>query len=108
MTKSTMGTQLPRRASRNLQIVGEQIRLARLRRNLSISQIAQRATCSELTVMRVEKGTPTVAMGIYLRVLFALGLDEDMLYLAQADPIGRDLQDLQIKQRSRASKESSL
>lgn len=58
--------------------------------------------------MRVEKGTPTVAMGIYLRVLFALGLDEDILYLAQADPIGRDLQDLQIKQRSRASKESSL
>ena len=33
-----------------MQIVGEQIRLARLRRNLSIAQIAERATCSPLTV----------------------------------------------------------
>ena len=76
MSKSTLGNNLPRRAERNLQIVGEQIRLARLRRDLSIAQIAERASCSELTVMRVEKGTPTVAIGIYLRVLFALGLDE--------------------------------
>ena len=90
MSKSTLGNNLPRRAERNLQIVGEQIRLARLRRDLSIAQIAERASCSELTVMRVEKGTPTVAIGIYLRVLFALGLDESILFLAKDDEMGRD------------------
>lgn len=104
MSKSTIGTVLPRRAANNLRIVGEQIRLARLRRNLSIAQIAERASCSPLTVMRVEKGTATVAIGIYLRVLFALGLDQDILFLAKDDTLGRDLQDTQLKQRARAHK----
>lgn len=104
MGKSTIGTVLPRRAANNLRIVGEQIRLARLRRNLSIAQIAERASCSPLTVMRVEKGTATVAIGIYLRVLFALGLDQDILSLAKDDTLGRDLQDTQLKQRARAHK----
>lgn len=62
-----MGTKLPRKLEQKMQIVGEQIRLARLRRNLSIAQIAERATCSPLTVSRIEKGVPTVAIGIYLR-----------------------------------------
>ncbi len=105
MGKSTLATNLPRRAERNLQTVGEQIRLARLRRDLSIAQIAERATCSELTVMRVEKGTPTVAIGIYLRVLFALGLDESILYLAKDDEVGRSLQDLDLRHRLRASRQ---
>ena len=104
MPRATIANNLPRRAAQNLQIVGEQIRLARLRRDLSIAQIAERAMCTELTVMRVEKGTPTVSMGIYLRVLFALGLDESILYLAKDDEMGRTLQDLDLKHRVRASR----
>ena len=104
MSKDTIANNLPRRAAQNLQIVGEQIRLARLRRDLSIAQIAERAMCTELTVMRVEKGTPTVSMGIYLRVLFALGLDESILFLAKDDEMGRTLQDLDLKHRVRASR----
>lgn len=65
MTKSTMGTKLPCKLEQKMQIVGEQIRLARLRRNLSVAQVAERATCSPLTVSRIEKGAPTVAIGIY-------------------------------------------
>ena len=104
MTKATGGTKLPRKLEQRMQIVGEQIRLARLRRNLSIAQIAERATCSELTVMRVEKGTPTVAIGIYLRILYALQLDEDILHLAKDDSLGRTLQDMGLRHRERASK----
>ena len=104
MPKATIANNLPRRAAQNLQIVGEQIRLARLRRDLSIAQIAERAMCTELTIMRVEKGTPTVSMGIYLRVLFALGLDESILFLAKDDEMGRTLQDLDLKHRQRASR----
>ena len=104
MTKATRGIKLPRKLEQKMQIVGEQIRLARLRRNLSISQIAERATCSELTVMRVEKGAPTVAIGIYLRILYALQLDDDIMLIAKDDPLGRTLQDLGLKHRERASK----
>lgn len=99
-----MGNRLPRKLSQKMQTVGEQIRLARLRRNLSMAQVAERATCSPLTVARVEKGFPTVAIGIYLRVLYALQLEEDILWLAREDEMGRALQDLSLKRRERASK----
>ncbi len=99
-----MGTKLPRKLEQKMQIVGEQIKLARLRRNLSVVQVAERATCSALTINRIEKGTPTVAIGIYLRVLYALQLDDDILFLAQKDEMGRALQDLALTRRERASK----
>lgn len=93
MSKHTLSTKLPRRAQENLCIVGEQIRLARRRRKIPISRIAKASSCSELTVMRIEKGVPSVSMGAYLRVLYALQLDEDILLLAKDDPRGRLLQD---------------
>ena len=104
MAKTTMGTKLPRKLEQKMQVVGEQIRLARLRRNLSVAQVAERATCSPLTVSRIEKGAPTVAIGIYLRVLYALQLDDDILFLAKDDELGRALQDMNISFRKRASK----
>ncbi len=99
-----MGTKLPRKLEQKMQVVGEQIKLARLRRNLSVAQVAERATCSPLTVSRIEKGVPTVAIGIYLRVLYALQLDDDILSLAKDDELGRVLQDMNLPQRERASK----
>ncbi|MCD8301834.1 MAG: helix-turn-helix domain-containing protein [Prevotellaceae bacterium] len=104
MTKSTMGTRLPRKLEQKMALVGEQIKLARLRRNLSMAQVAERATCSTLTLARIEKGTPTVAIGIYLRVLYALQLDDDILWLAKEDKMGKALQDLSLKRRERSSK----
>ena len=97
-----MGTKLPRKLEQKMQIVGEQIRLARLRRNLSIAQVAERATCSPLTVSRIEKGV----IGIYLRVLYALQMDDDILLLAKEDTMGKALQDLSLKKRERASKKA--
>lgn len=99
-----MGNKLPRKLEEKMQIVGEQIKLARLRRNLSIAQIAERAMVSELTVSRVEKGLPTVAVGIFLRVLYALQLDDDILGIAKDDLMGKALQDLGLKTRKRATK----
>ena len=104
MAKNTMGTKLPRKLEQKMQIVGEQIKLARLRRNLSIAQIAERATCSPLTVARVEKGSPSVSFGIYARVVYARQLEDDLLQIAGEDELGRRLQDLSLTQRRRASK----
>ena len=87
-----------------MKLMGEQIRLARLRRNLSIAQVAERATCSPLTIGRIEKGAPSVSIGIYARVLYALQLDDDLLLIAGEDKLGRQLQDLSLKHRQRASK----
>ena len=59
MTKNTMANKLPRKLIQKMEIVGEQIKLARLRRNLSMAQVAERATCSEVTLCKVEKGLPS-------------------------------------------------
>ena len=101
-----MGTKLPRKLEEKMKLMGEQIKMARLRRNLSITQVAERATCSPLTVNRIEKGSPTVSIGIYARVLYALQLDDDLLLIAQEDKQGRLLQDLSLKHRQRATKKN--
>ena len=69
MTKNTMGTKLPRKLVQKMSIVGEQIKLARLRRNLSVVQIAERATCSPLTVSRIEKGTDSCNRNLFASVV---------------------------------------
>lgn len=55
-TKNTLGKKLIRGLEHDLQLVSEQLRLARLWSNLSMDQIAQRASCSIPTLSKVEKG----------------------------------------------------
>jgi len=73
--------------------LGENIKLARLRRKLSAELVAERAGISRRTLVSVEKGLPSVAMGIYMQVLFVLGLSDDILDIARDDKFGRKLQD---------------
>lgn len=85
--------------------MGEQIKLARLRRQFPADLVAERAGISRATLWAVEKGTPTVAMGTYAAVLHALnGLDRDLLFIAKDDELGRKLQDLNLLTRKRAPK----
>ncbi len=90
---------------RILKIMGEQIKLARLRRNLPAELVAERAGISRASLWKVESGNPAVAMGIYAAVLHALnGMDEDLLYIARDDQMGRTIQDLNLLTRKRASR----
>ena len=90
---------MPGALTKNLEIMGEQIMMARKRRHLSMQDVADRATVTRLTVSKVEKGDPTVSMGIYARVLFALNLENDITRLASDDALGRQLQDAELFQR---------
>lgn len=87
-----------------LERLGENIRLARLRRNISSSLQAERAGISRPTLAMIEKGSPSVSLGNYAQVLVSLGLQEDLLRVAAEDELGRTLQDLNLKVRRRASK----
>lgn len=82
--------------------LGENIRLARLRRKLSAEQVAERAAISRKTLWAIETGSPGVAIGSYTQVLFVLGLEKDILKVAEDDKLGRKLQDnaLIIKERA--------
>ena len=87
--------------------LGENIKLARLRRKLSGEQVAERANISRVTLWQVEKGSASVAMGIYCQVLFVLGLDKDLLKVAADDALGRKLQDAELEVKERAPKKKS-
>ena len=88
-----------------LRQMGEQIRLARLRRKLSTKLVAERAGITRATLLKVEKGSPSVAMGIYASVLHALNnLDKDLLLIAKDDELCRKLMDLDLITKKRAPK----
>lgn len=88
-----------------LKILGEQIKLARLRRNLTAELVAERAGVSRSSLWKVESGNPAVAMGIYAAVLHALNnMDKDLLLVAKDDEMGRKLQDLELITRKRATR----
>lgn len=94
-------------AQRVLKELGENIRLARLRRKLSTEQVSQRAGISRSTLYKIEMGTPGVALGLYCQVLFILGLEKDLLKVAADDLLGRKLQDAGLAVKQRAPKGKS-
>ncbi|EMS80711.1 helix-turn-helix domain-containing protein [Desulfotignum phosphitoxidans] len=79
-----------------LSTVGENIKLARLRRKITATMLAERAGISRVTLRKVENGESSVTMAIYANVLFCLGLEKDLLRLAGDDPLGRRLQDAEL------------
>lgn len=81
---------------RLLAALGERLRLARLRRKLTTTTVAQRAGISRSTLYNVEAGDGGATLATYLRVLTALGLDGDIAKLAADDQVGRKLQDLAL------------
>ena len=86
-----------------LEQMGEQIKLARLRRHISVELVAERAGLSRTTVWNIEKGNPSVAIGAYAAALHALnGMDKDLLLVAKDDDLGRKLQDLDLVTSKRA------
>lgn len=104
MPRSTLV--LPRLA-RLLEGLGENLKLARLRRKLSVQQVAERAGISRNTLTAIEKGSPSVSLGNYTMVLMVLGLEKDLGKVATDDVLGRKLQDAGLKTRARAPKKPS-
>ena len=74
--KSLANTTLPRAARKALIKLGEDITVARKKRRISTVSMAERAFISRGTLYKVEKGDPSVSMGIYATVLSILGLVE--------------------------------
>lgn len=88
-----------------LKTMGEQIKLARLRRDLSAELVAERVGISRASLWKVESGNPAVAIGIYAAVLHVLGnMDRDLALVAKDDEMGRQMQDLNLMTRKRASR----
>jgi len=86
---------------RILEHLGENLKLARLRRKYSAELVAERAGISRTTLWKIEKGNAVTSIFTILQVLSVYGLENELLKLAEDDILGRKLQDakLQVKRR---------
>lgn len=90
---------------KKLEDLGHRIKLARLRRKLTIEMVAERAKISRFSVREVEKGSLSVAIGIYVNVLMAIGMVKELDNFLADDPLGRMLQDDELLKYKRKGTE---
>jgi DNA-binding XRE family transcriptional regulator len=105
MRTSRSSVILPLPVRHALRKLGRDIRDARRRRRIPAAIAAQRASISRTTLVKIEKGDPGVAIGIYATVLFVLGMADRLGDLAapKNDPVGLQLEEENLPQRIRVA-----
>src|SRR6266545_789206 len=99
---------LPAEVAERVKELGYRLRLARVRRGMSIADVAAKAGINRNTLNALELGKPGVALGAYVTVLWALGLDRTLEAVAHpdADLHGKTLEASRRPARVRTSQKS--
>ena len=94
---------LPGPVLQALRKLGRDIKVARIRRRLPVAVVAERALIAQGTLGRVERGDPSVSLGIYATVLFVLGFNDRLMNLADvaSDAVGLSLEEERLPRRIR-------
>ena len=94
---------LPPKVRKSLKKLGEDLRTARLRRNILVAQLAERAGVAPGTILRLENGDPGVGMGTLVLAMWLLGLNDRMMQLVDdtQDGMGLALETEQRRKRAR-------
>ncbi|MBI9113342.1 helix-turn-helix domain-containing protein [Maridesulfovibrio ferrireducens] len=102
--KSFANTSLSPKTISTLKILGENIKTARLRRNVTLAEMAERTFMTRNRLRKVERGDPTVGLGALAQVLEYLELSDQLLLIAkpETDELGKALE--QRNRKKRASK----
>ena len=88
-----------------LEKIGLRIKNARLRRNITAEENADRAGISKGTLTSIEKGVSSVSIGAYAAVLYALGMGKDLALIATDEEGKQKFEKMYLKRRERAAKE---
>lgn len=101
-----MSSPTPLPVDRTLRRLGQNIALARLRRNLTQAALAERIGASVNTVRRMEAGYPGTALQHFARALQVFGALEGLNQLLDTpqDAIGLALMDEKVPRRARLPK----
>jgi transcriptional regulator with XRE-family HTH domain len=100
-------TLLPKH-ERLLADLGENLRLARLRRKLSAEQVAERAGVSRSTLHLMENGSAGISLGKLVQVLAVLGMEQDISAVGSDDNLGRKLEDARLTESRRRAPKKKL
>lgn len=106
--RSSFGDVLPPRVRRSLVKLGADIAIARRKRQLTAQMVAERVGVAKATYLKVERGDPTVSMGVYAMALFVLGFAEALGDIADVrrDDTGLLLDTARLPKRVRIKKGS--
>lgn len=95
----------PSKAKEALAQLGEQIRMARKRRQWTIAELAKKIGVSSPTLIALEKGEPTVSVGVLVSTLWTLGLETELRNLTNPNDIeGIKLMNSRLPKKIRISK----
>jgi transcriptional regulator with XRE-family HTH domain len=105
---TALTTSTPFDVEKTIKRLGTNLRTARLRRNLTHQEVAQKLGVSRYVVAHAEGGKPSTSIAIYLGLLWTYGL------LDQLDPVADPSEDEEglalslASQRSRARRVENL
>jgi transcriptional regulator with XRE-family HTH domain len=97
---------MPPPVKRSLRELGADLATARRKRGFTAAMVAERAGISKSTYLRVERGDPTVMLGIYAMVFFVLGFGDALRGVVEParDAIGLSLDEDRLPKRVRIKK----
>ncbi len=84
--------------------LGARVRVARMRRRMSATEMAERMGVSRMTLYSLERGDLSVGLGVLVRALGVLGLEGDLDRVAADDELGRKLVDAAARPARRAKR----
>jgi len=76
---------IPLPVNKALKKLGADLKEARIKRRLTMALVEERAGITHMTLSKVEKGDTGVSIGIYAKVMFVLGLIDNIYNLAEPD-----------------------
>ncbi|PJI56043.1 XRE family transcriptional regulator [Methylobacterium radiotolerans] len=96
---------IPYEAVQVLRELGRNLKTARLRRNLTLEEVAGRIGVHRTTLAQAERGDPTVMAATYVAALWVYGLTKQVADLAapESDEEGQALESASSRQRARSS-----
>ena len=108
--RSPVNDILPARVRRSLAKLGKDLRDARRKRRLTVEMMVERVGVSKATYLKVEKGDPSVSLGVYAMTLFTLGFANALADIADSrtDDTGLLMDSARLPQRVRHKKDKPL
>ncbi|MHB1514340.1 MAG: helix-turn-helix domain-containing protein [Acidiferrobacteraceae bacterium] len=76
---------IPPPVSERVTLLGQRIRVARIRRGWSVRDLARKAGVNRNTLTALELGKPGTSIGVCLTVLWVLGLEKSLDAVADPD-----------------------
>jgi DNA-binding XRE family transcriptional regulator len=105
--RSSVYDLLPPTLRRSLTKFGADLAMARRKRRVTTAMMSERLGVAKSTYVRVEKGDPTVSIGVYAMALFVLGFGDAFADLIDAsrDEQGLLLDAQRVPKRVRTTRE---